>query len=122
MNKDELKGKWTQIKGQLKSRWGRLTDDDLGRIEGRREELAGLLQQRYGLLKEQADKDCKAFFDSCGSKAAPDAHAEKTTHVVGKPAATGQSPLVAPATKPEIGEKTSYVVHATDADAKPKSP
>ena len=68
MNEDTLKGKWHEVKGQLKARWGRLTDDDLKRVEGRGEELAGVLQQRYGLAKEQAEKDCKTFFDSCKSK------------------------------------------------------
>lgn len=61
MNKDILAGKWTEVRGKLKARWGRLTDDDLTRIEGHAEELAGVLQQRYGLAKEQAQKDSKAF-------------------------------------------------------------
>ncbi len=64
MNKNTLEGKWKELRGQLKTRWGRLTDDDLLRLEGRTEELAGVLEQRYGLAREQAEKDCKAFFDA----------------------------------------------------------
>jgi len=65
MNQDTLKGKWHEVKGRLKARWGRLTDDDLKRVEGRAEELIGVLQQRYGLAKAQAEKDAKAFLDEC---------------------------------------------------------
>ena len=52
MNKDEVMGKWLQMKGKVKARWGDLTDDEIARTEGRLEELAGQIQQRYGGLKE----------------------------------------------------------------------
>ncbi len=68
MNKDTVNGKWTEVKGRIKARWGKLTDNDLTLIEGRAEELGGLLQQRYGLAREQAEKDSKAFLDSCDWK------------------------------------------------------
>jgi uncharacterized protein YjbJ (UPF0337 family) len=61
MNKDTIEGRWKEVKGQLKSRWGRLTEHDLTRIEGRTEELFGALQLRYGLAREQAERDGKAF-------------------------------------------------------------
>ncbi len=54
MNEDVFKGNWKQIKGNAKQWWGKLTDDDLNRIEGRQEELVGRLQERYGWSKEEA--------------------------------------------------------------------
>jgi uncharacterized protein YjbJ (UPF0337 family) len=56
MNWDEVAGKWNQWKGAVKERWGRLTDDDLTVIDGKRDILVGKLQQRYGLAKEQAEE------------------------------------------------------------------
>jgi uncharacterized protein YjbJ (UPF0337 family) len=57
MNSDQLEGKWKQLKGSAKQQWGKLTDDDLTLIDGKREELAGRLQERYGYQKEQAEKE-----------------------------------------------------------------
>ncbi len=68
MNKDILAGQWTELKGQIKSRWGRLTDDDFMRLEGHHEELAGVLQKRYGLAREQASKDSKEFLETHANK------------------------------------------------------
>jgi len=65
MNPDILQGKWHVLRGRIRSRWGRLTNDDLDRLEGGLEQLAGLVQQRYGLLREQAEKEAEAFFQSC---------------------------------------------------------
>ncbi|MFN8595670.1 MAG: CsbD family protein [Anaerolineae bacterium] len=56
MNEDILKGQWTQIRGQVKQWWGMLTDDDLNKINGKRDQLIGKLQERYGYSKEQAVK------------------------------------------------------------------
>jgi uncharacterized protein YjbJ (UPF0337 family) len=53
-SKDILFGKWHEIKGQVRQHWGKLTDDDFTRLSGKTEELAGLLQQRYGYGKAQA--------------------------------------------------------------------
>ncbi|MHB1294683.1 MAG: CsbD family protein [Anaerolineae bacterium] len=61
MNKDILKGKWTQFKGQVKQRWGELTDDDLDKIEGRRDELIGRIQERYGYTRERAEREADSF-------------------------------------------------------------
>jgi uncharacterized protein YjbJ (UPF0337 family) len=61
MHKDTIEGRWKEVRGQLKSRWGRLTADDLARIEGCTEELFGALQRRYGLVRDQAERDGKAF-------------------------------------------------------------
>lgn len=56
MNTDELKGKWKQVKGNVKKNWGKLTDDDLDVIEGDKDILAGKIQERYGISKEEAKK------------------------------------------------------------------
>jgi uncharacterized protein YjbJ (UPF0337 family) len=61
MNMDRLVGAWHQIKGKLKGRWGRLTDDDLRELEGRSEELAGKLQQRYGFGRDEAQRRAHEF-------------------------------------------------------------
>jgi uncharacterized protein YjbJ (UPF0337 family) len=61
MNSDQLKGDWKQLAGKVKSKWGKLTDDDMTVIEGKREELAGRIQERYGCAKEQAEKELNDF-------------------------------------------------------------
>lgn len=61
MNKDILKGKWKQLKGSAQSKWGKLTDDDLDRVEGEEERLAGLLQEKYGMTREEAHKEIDAW-------------------------------------------------------------
>jgi uncharacterized protein YjbJ (UPF0337 family) len=59
MDVDVLKGKWKEIKGGVKEKWGKLTDDDLTRVEGNKEELLGLLQQKYGYAKDKAEQEYK---------------------------------------------------------------
>ena len=61
MNWDQIKGDWKQVTGKVKEKWGKLTDDDLTTIEGKRDQLAGLIQQRYGYAKEQAEKELDEF-------------------------------------------------------------
>jgi len=61
MNKDTFKGQWKQVKGKVKQQWGKLTDDDLTRIEGNFDMLTGKLQEHYGLKREQAEKEIDAF-------------------------------------------------------------
>ena len=56
-----MKGKWKEIKGGIKEKWGKLTDDDLTQIEGKQEKLLGVLQQKYGYSKEKADEEYKQF-------------------------------------------------------------
>ena len=56
MNADQLKGKWKQLKGSVKERWGKLTDDDLDVIDGQQEQLIGTIQERYGIAREAAQK------------------------------------------------------------------
>ena len=57
MNEDILKGKWLEIKGSVKEKWGKLNDNDLGQIEGKGEKLLGLLQKRYGYIREKAEPE-----------------------------------------------------------------
>ncbi len=64
MNQDTFKGNWKQIKGRLKQQWGRLTDDDLTRVEGDRDVLIGKLQERYGLARDQAEKQLDSFLSA----------------------------------------------------------
>ncbi|MEE4185629.1 MAG: CsbD family protein [Gammaproteobacteria bacterium] len=54
MNNDRMEGKWHQVKGKVKAEWNELTDDDLDATEGRIEELAGKIQERYGIAKDKA--------------------------------------------------------------------
>jgi len=58
---DILFGKWHEVKGLLRQKWGKLTDDDLTRLSGKTEELAGLLQQRYGYGKAQAENEINGW-------------------------------------------------------------
>jgi uncharacterized protein YjbJ (UPF0337 family) len=61
MNEDILKGKWRQIKGEVKSRWGKLTDDDMDRVEGDAEKLIGKVQERYGYQRDEAKREVDDF-------------------------------------------------------------
>jgi uncharacterized protein YjbJ (UPF0337 family) len=61
MNEDQIKGKWKQLTGKIKARWGDLTDDDLKSAEGDREYLAGKVQERYGVAREEAKKQVEEF-------------------------------------------------------------
>ena len=63
MNKDIIAGKWTQMKGKLKEKWGDLTDDDVDVAEGNAQYLAGKLQERYGWAKDRAEQEIKDFGD-----------------------------------------------------------
>lgn len=63
MNHEIIKGNWNLIKGKIKEQWGNLTDDDLDKIAGKREQLIGLIQKQYGLTKEDVEKQLKAWED-----------------------------------------------------------
>ena len=56
MNWEQVEGKWKQLRGSAKTRWGKLTDSDLEVVNGRREQLVGLIQEQYGIAKEAAEK------------------------------------------------------------------
>lgn len=65
MNWDQAKGNWKQFKGQVQQQWGKLTDDDLDVIEGKREELVGRIQKRYGYEKERVEQEVDEFCEHC---------------------------------------------------------
>jgi len=56
MNWDRIQGNWKQVVGKAKAQWGKLTDDDLDVVAGRREQLAGRIQERYGIAKDEVEK------------------------------------------------------------------
>lgn len=64
MNWDQIAGSWKQFQGKIRERWGKLTDDDFSIIAGKRDQLAGALQKRYGIEKEEAEKELDEFIQS----------------------------------------------------------
>jgi uncharacterized protein YjbJ (UPF0337 family) len=70
MNWDQIAGKWKQSKGRIRERWGKLTEDDLEVIAGEREQLVGLLQERYGVVKDAAEEQINEFLKSCHEETA----------------------------------------------------
>lgn len=61
MNWDQVAGSWKQFRGRVQEQWGRLTDDDLDVIDGQREQLAGMIQERYGMAREEADREIQEW-------------------------------------------------------------
>jgi uncharacterized protein YjbJ (UPF0337 family) len=61
MNWDTIQGNWKQLTGRAKQQWGKLTDDDLQVVEGHRDMLSGKIQERYGIAKDEADKQVSAW-------------------------------------------------------------
>jgi uncharacterized protein YjbJ (UPF0337 family) len=59
MNWDQIEGKWKQFSGRARQQWGKLTDDDLEMVKGHREELVGRIQERYGIQKDEADRQVR---------------------------------------------------------------
>lgn len=57
MNKDILEGQWTKLKGEVRERWGKLTNDDLDEIAGKRDQLLGAIQKRYGYARDEAERE-----------------------------------------------------------------
>ena len=64
MNWDQIEGKWKDLKGQVRQKWAKLSDDDYESIAGKKDRLVGKLQEHYGYHKEQADRELNTFFDS----------------------------------------------------------
>jgi uncharacterized protein YjbJ (UPF0337 family) len=61
MNWDRIEGNWKQFTGKIREKWGKLTDDDLTAIGGKKDQLVGRIQERYGIEKDQAAKDLDDF-------------------------------------------------------------
>jgi len=74
MNWDQVAGQWKQMKGSVKEKWGKLTDDDLDQINGRREQFIGKLQERYGIARDEAQRRADEWLKM---------HAETDPHHVG---------------------------------------
>ncbi len=64
MNWDILKGNWKQFSGKIKEKWGQLTDDEISAISGKRDQLIGKLQEKYGWTREEAERQVKDFEDA----------------------------------------------------------
>jgi uncharacterized protein YjbJ (UPF0337 family) len=64
MNWDRIEGNWKQFKGKVQQQWGKLTDDDLDVVAGKRTELAGRIQERYGVGKDQAEREIDSWLSS----------------------------------------------------------
>jgi uncharacterized protein YjbJ (UPF0337 family) len=64
MNWDQFEGNWKQFSGKLKEKFGKLTDDDLTVIAGKKDQLVGRIQERYGIKKEEAEKRLDEFYQS----------------------------------------------------------
>jgi uncharacterized protein YjbJ (UPF0337 family) len=76
MNWDTIEGKWKQFTGSMRERWGKLTDDDLHQIAGKRDQLLGKLQERYGWSRDRAEKDLREWEAS---------HPDETRTLSGRP-------------------------------------
>ena len=63
MNWDRIQGNWKQFKGNAKEQWGKLTDDDLDVVAGKRDQLVGRIQERYGVAKDEAERQVKDWAD-----------------------------------------------------------
>lgn len=63
MNKDILKGKWNQFKGEIQQEWGELTNDDMNIINGEYDKLVGRIQERYGRSRDEAEREVNRYFD-----------------------------------------------------------
>ena len=64
MNWDRVEGKWKQMRGSARAKWGKLTDDDLDVIAGHRDQLVGTLQERYGIARDEAEKQTDDWAES----------------------------------------------------------
>jgi uncharacterized protein YjbJ (UPF0337 family) len=64
MNWDQIQGNWKQVSGKVRETWGKITDDDFEQIAGKRDQLIGTIQKRYGIAKEEAEKQVRRFEDS----------------------------------------------------------
>ncbi len=66
VNSDIIKGKMKQFKGDVKAKWGELTDDEITKMEGNRDKLVGTVQEKYGMARAEAEEEVKSWEKSCG--------------------------------------------------------
>jgi uncharacterized protein YjbJ (UPF0337 family) len=72
MNWDTLKGEWNEAKAHIKAKWAKLTDDDLANLEAKKDALVGKVQQRYGIMKDDAERQVDAWIEKFDPKRKPD--------------------------------------------------
>jgi len=77
VNWEQIEGRWNQLKGAVKQRWGKLTDHDLDVIAGKKDELLGKLQEKYGITKEQAEKQLEQWSAENTNTAGPESERER---------------------------------------------
>lgn len=68
MNWNVIEGKWMQLKGEVRSKWAKLTDDDFRALDGKREKLVGKIVERYGILKDEAEKQVDDWTRAVGGR------------------------------------------------------
>jgi len=67
MNWDIVQGNWMQLKGRVKERWGKLTDDEIDQIDGQLDQLSGKIQERYGKSRDAVRREIESFCDNCST-------------------------------------------------------
>jgi uncharacterized protein YjbJ (UPF0337 family) len=87
MNWDQIEGKWKQISGRFREKWGKLTDSDWQVIGGKKDQLVGKIQERYGMEREQAQREVDEFVRSMPAE---ESGAQQTTSDMSKARRTGQ--------------------------------
>ena len=80
MNWDQIEGRWHEFKGKIKTKWSKLTDDDLNAMRGKRTELLGRLQQRYGYKKDEAEKHIDEWIKSVDTDPNDPSRKPRSTH------------------------------------------
>ena len=84
MNWDQVQGRWKQYEGQLKEKWGKLTDDDLHQIAGKRDQLIGIIQERYGIAKEEVERQIEDFMESLHATSSTTPKGSSKSHSTGR--------------------------------------
>jgi uncharacterized protein YjbJ (UPF0337 family) len=84
MNWDQVEGKWKQYSGKVREKWGKLTDSDLEMIKGQRQQLVGKIQERYGIAKEDAERQVNEFTNSLSSGDTREARREDKARGAGR--------------------------------------
>jgi uncharacterized protein YjbJ (UPF0337 family) len=78
MNWDQIEGKWKQLRGSAKQQWGKLTDSDIDQIAGKRDALVGKLQERYGMMREEAQSKAEEWLRAQKETGLPDRASSQT--------------------------------------------
>jgi uncharacterized protein YjbJ (UPF0337 family) len=118
MNQDILAGRWKQMRGELKTWWGKLTDDDFDRVGGQKDKLIGLLQERYGYTREQAEREVDWRLQEYGDKAggAVAGMAAKAREL--SATAASKAKAAAPVLGEKIGSLASVIRKKTPAEGR----